>query len=75
MNQSFKKLAHVFPAFFTSSVKNSWEKERHFVKDLVLSAYQIDDLMVHELQVNFHQFIRHGIRLIIGKKLGNHFKS
>ena len=47
VNQSLKKLAHIFPAFLTCPVQNSWKEERNLVEDLILSADQVVDFVVH----------------------------
>jgi hypothetical protein len=68
MNQSLKKFAHFFPTLFSGPIKYSRKEERHFVEYLIFSTDQTVDFMVHELEINFHEFIRHLIGLVVGQK-------
>ena len=75
VNQSLKKFPHLFPAFPSCSIKDSWKKERDFVEDLILPADQTVDFVVHKLKVNFLQLIGHSVGLVIGQQLRNDFGS
>ncbi len=68
MNQSLKQFVHIIPTLLPCPVQNSREKKWNFIENLILSTHQTVNLMVHQLQVNLHQLIRHSDWFIICKE-------